>query len=456
MNMQFRFKVSGILIIFALLLASTPTSVVYSQTGGGYTCGSFQRLNAGTRGFPAFVPAGSENNQSAWWVIDTLDGNLLVTSTGEEIDPIANYGRSIWIWYPSFSSSGMSLESIGSYQWVSNCSPVVNATNTPLPTVVPLSINFWADSTTIMAGQCTNLHWSVTGSGITGVYIGNQAFPPISNANICLSSSATYTLLVYSSQGNQSSVVTINVLYPTNTPIPPTLTPIPPSATQIPPSATPIPPASLPTTPPYDGPLPNDGYEPSLSLQDKIVQFFVPPVQANSPTDCQARFTVNNCTWFVAGKRPDVCQWIQPGQGNAYQWASQAQQYEQNGGSLGITVNTTPKAGDIAVWSQDCGGTPKGQCSGPVWACGHVAYVTWASSDGKTMKIQEMNWSVDRTNTTIDVLSCMSFISSPSQIISSNVALTPTVIPIPIPSIIPTPSGQPSNLFQWIINLFNH
>ena len=437
--MQFRFKVSGILIVVALLLAGTPISVVYSQTGGGYTCGSFQRLDAGTRGFPAFVPAGSENNPGAWWVIDTLDGNLPVNSTGEEIDPIANYGRSIWIWYPEFSSSGTSLESIGSYQWVSSCSPVDNATDTPLPPVVPLSINFWADSATIMAGQCTDLHWSVTGSGITGVYIGNQTFPPISNANVCLTSRATFTLLVYSSQGNRSSDVTINVLDPTNTPIPPTLTPIPPSATSVPPSATPIPPALLPTTAPYDGALSGDGYEPGPNWVDKIMQIFVPPVEANSPADCQGRFTVNNCTWFVAGKRPDVCQWIQPGQGNAYQWASQAQ---QNGGALGMSVTKKPgEIGDIVVWSPYCAGSLEN---------GHVALVTGISSNGQKIDIEEMNWSVGGGHRTIDVADCMDFIGKPV----SAKTITPAPITPPNPVIVPTPSGQPSNLFQWIIDLF--
>ncbi|MBI3175126.1 MAG: CHAP domain-containing protein [Chloroflexi bacterium] len=442
MNMQFGFKVSGILIIFALLLVRTPTSVVYSQTGEGYTCGSFQRLDAGTRGFPAFVPYGFENDQSGWWIVENLDhhGNLFVTSTGEEIDPIDHYGQYLQIWNPDIEYySAPYLMSVSDYQWVTNCNPAVPPTNTPEP-IVPLSVIFWADNTTLMAGQCTNLNWSVTGSGITGVYIGDQAFSPIGNANICLSSSTTYTLLVYSSQGNQSSVVTINVLYPTNTPVPPTATPLPPTRTKIPPSVTSIPPSPIPTNPSYDGALSGDGYEPSPSWLEKILQIFAPPVEASySPTDCQSKFTVNNCTWFVADKRPDVCQWIQPGQGNAYQWTSQAQ---QNGSPFGVSVNKNPsEIGDIVVWSPYCAGSLE---------YGHVALVTGISSNGKTIDIDEMNWSIGNGHRTIDIADCMDFISNPAPVST----FTPTPITPPNPVIVPTPSEQPFNPFQWIIDLF--
>jgi surface antigen len=263
---------------------------------------------------------------------------------------------------------------------------------------------------------------------------------------------------------------------PTTTPIPPT--PIPPTRTSIPPTLTPVPatntriiPTSThiptiitiapikptPTKLMAGGPLPKNGYEPGLTLLERILQSIAPPVDAFSPADCQARFTENNCTWFVAGKRPDVCQWITPGQGNAYQWVGQAQ---ANGGNFGVIVRAKPQMGDIAVWGQGCGGTPAGtSCSEPQWACGHVALVTWVSSDEKRIKIQEMNWSEDRSNMEIPALDCMSFISQPSKGSippSSKPTETPAITPpVPVPVPAPTQSGTtPLNIIEWLKSLF--
>lgn len=441
MNKQSNFKVSGILIIFALLLISTPTSVVHSQTGGEY-CGQFQRLDAGTRGFPAFVPFGFENDPSGWWIIQTLNGNLLVTSTGEEIDPINNYGRNIRIWYPEFSS-GSNLISVSSYEFVDTCAPAV----TPI-------LDFYVDNTTIYAGECTTLYWN-TNSVYQQVFLDSTNGPVVSgdghapasgNTVVCPSVDSTYRLTGAYGTTQDYKDITIYVIQPTNTPIPPTATRIPtktpiPSTSTPRPTSTSIPPTLEPTATPYDGSLPNDGYEPSPSWLDKIFQIFAPPVEANSPTDCQARFTVNNCTWFVAGadKRPDVCQWIQPGQGNAYQWTSQAQ---QNGSPFGISVNKKPsEVGEIVVWSPYCAGSLE---------YGHVALVTGISPNGKTIDIDEMNWSIGDGHRTIEVADCMDFISNPT----SQNTITPTPITPPNPAIVPTPSGQPSNPFQWIIDLF--
>jgi len=219
--MKFRFKVSGILIIFALLLASTPTSIVHSQMGGGYICGQFQRLDAGTRGFPAFVPFGSDS--SGWWVIQTLSGNLLITSTGEEIDPIDNYGRNIRIWNPDFSSGG-SLISVGSYEFVNSCEPV---------------IEFMSDKYTVLSGECLQLWWNVDASGLDAVYLDGQNVSPIDQTTVCPNTTTTYTLQVSTSYNQYSSNITVYVEYPSNTPEP-TSRPVPPSATPIPPTPKPI------------------------------------------------------------------------------------------------------------------------------------------------------------------------------------------------------------------------
>jgi surface antigen len=467
MNMQFRFKVSGIFIIFALLLASTPTHVAHSQTGGEYTCGQFQRLDAGTRGFPAFVPFGSENNPSAWWIIGTLNQMIPVTSTGEEISP--NYGQYIRVWYPefdSYSDTNQYLISISSYEFVDTCAPAV----TPI-------LDFYVDNTKIYAGECTTLYWNTNSvyqqvflDSTNGPVVSGDGHAPASGSTVvCPSFDSTYRLTGVYDTTQDYKDITIYVIQPTNTPIPPTATRIPtktpiPSTSTPRPTSTSIPPTLAPTATPYDGPLPNDGYEPSPSWLDKISQFFAPPVEASySPADCQQRFYEGQCTWFVAGKRPDACQWIASGMGNAYQWASQAKQ--KNASDLGINVSNVPHEGDIVVWSADCGGTSSipqsGEpctigASGNYEGCGHVAYVTWASSDGKTINIEEMNWSIDRSNKPLEVLKCMSFISSPSEKNATSPSPAPTNIATPNPVIVPTPSGEPStfNPFQWIIDLF--
>ncbi len=247
---------------------------------------------------------------------------------------------------------------------------------------------------------------------------------------------------------------------PTRAPISPTNTVIIPTATRVLPTntAVSIQPSPTPNEKIVGNPLPKNGYEPGLTLLERILQIVAPPVDASNPADCQARFTPNNCTWFVAGKRPDACQWITPGQGNAYQWVSQAL---TNGSAFGVTVRKSPQVGDIAVWSQGCGGTPTGtNCNDPDWACGHVAIVTWVSFDERRIKIQEMNWSFDRSNIEIHLLDCMSFISQPdgsnnsssSAGNSSNHTVTPPV-PVPVPTPI-QPSTSPLNIIDWLRSLF--
>jgi len=209
----------------------------------------------------------------------------------------------------------------------------------------------------------------------------------------------------------------------------------------IPPTKTRIPPTPLPTDPfIYDGPLPNDGYESgptAPNLLERIIQIFVPPVEASySPTDCKNRFKKDNCTYFVAEKRPDVCEWITPGMGHAYQWTSQAQ---QNGNPLDINVNSKPHIGDIVVWEPGCAKATE---------YGHAAMVKSIDIKSNTFRVREANWS--RIDPDIKVESCMSFIGAPIP------STTITTIPVstPNPVIVPTPSGQPSNIFQWIIDLF--
>jgi len=392
-------------LVLSILILSLPMKV---KAQGNTLCGYFQDdgyyfYSFYAYGFTQATPTGfSADNFESTFGFDVHSDIIWIELT----DPV-------------FSHLGVLNGFIGSYRIVDSCAPVVTEpTNTTIPPT-------------------------------------NTLVPPTS-----------------------TPIPTWTPIPPTSTRIPPTRTPIPPSSTSIPPSATIIPPTTKPTIPLptattyHNGPLPNDGYNPGPSAPnwlDGIIQFFVPPVEASySPDDCQKRFAGPNneyagqCTTFVSRKRPDACEWITPGSGNAYQWVEQAQ---LNGGPFGLTISSNPHIGDIVVWQpskeQECGGTSpipeNGPCtigkSGGWEGCGHVAYVTWVSTDGKTMKIEEDNWGIDRTKDVINVLSCMKFISNPSKITLSPTAIA-TSIPIPVPGVVPTPSGQPSNPFQWIIDLF--
>ncbi|MEM2889799.1 MAG: CHAP domain-containing protein [Candidatus Hadarchaeum sp.] len=166
-------------------------------------------------------------------------------------------------------------------------------------------------------------------------------------------------------------------------------------------------------------PAPNDGYEPMPSIIERILDLIIPPAEAYTGEECQERFVKNNCTWFVAGLRPDVCEWIGSSPRHAYLWSERAR---QNGQNFGIQVDQHPDRGDIVVWSAGCGGTtpipPTGPCTNyeNEWkGCGHVAFVSDVTEDSKKIQIQELNWNPNRSGNYIKVLDCMQFISLPKQ-----------------------------------------
>ncbi len=138
-------------------------------------------------------------------------------------------------------------------------------------------------------------------------------------------------------------------------------------------------------------------------------------VRAGSAQDL---FLKNQCTRFVAGKRPDVAQWIGDRPRHAKFWDNRAQ---ANGGP---PVDKKPRKGDIAVWEAGCGGAPADPnniCNPPSHlACGHVAYVIRASTDRTKIWVEEANWNTDRSGQAIDVLPCMSFIHEPGSAASDS------------------------------------
>lgn len=226
---------------------------------------------------------------------------------------------------------------------------------------------------------------------------------------------------------------------PTATSMPPTWTPIPPTWTSIPPTWTSVPPTIV-----VDQPLANDGWDPGSDLGSS-------PFTVEAASPAQDYFEEGQCTWFVAGKRADILQWLGSQPWNAYLWTERAR---ENGAKVGVYVGSSPEVGDIAVWQAGCHGTspipPSGACTDvnpdpnvdDYQGCGHVAYVTWSSDDKKTFKVEEANWNRLNPDILVDS-SCMSFIHLP---------VAPTQSPSHVPA---TPSP---NIFQqiwdWIKSLF--
>jgi surface antigen len=207
----------------------------------------------------------------------------------------------------------------------------------------------------------------------------------------------------------------------------------------------------MPADDPVGVPLPMNGYEPDYGKDSSVWDTLIPPVSAADAAECQRRFKEDNCTWYVAGKRPDVCQYIKPGHGHAFQWSNEA---TKNGGEFGVILHKKPQVGDIAVWSTGCGGTPIGSCSGPERACGHVALVEWVSQDAKTIMVDEMNWRPPRKNKPVEVLDCMTFISKTSakvESISTKPVPKPTLTPVPILS---KPVEIFKDIIDWLGSLF--
>ncbi len=97
--------------------------------------------------------------------------------------------------------------------------PVPTHTRTPKPMPVPtqtptstFSVQFWADKTTVAAGQCTKLHWIV--NGVQAIFLGStqHGVTGMGEWDVCLGGTTKYDLIVQLYSGElQTYSVTINV-----------------------------------------------------------------------------------------------------------------------------------------------------------------------------------------------------------------------------------------------------
>lgn len=110
--------------------------------------------------------------------------------------------------------------------------PTPTGTFTSLP---PAQVNFWADSLSIVGGNCTILHWEVAYA--TGVYLNGEFVAQLGDRQVCPPETTSYTLHVEAPAGNVDQQIIISVVPPTRQPTPtlrPTVTPKPPTATTPP------------------------------------------------------------------------------------------------------------------------------------------------------------------------------------------------------------------------------
>jgi hypothetical protein len=132
-------------------------------------------------------------------------------------------------------------------------SPTVPSPPEPGPPgpVGEVTIDFTADRTNLLRGECAVLMWTVEGG--EAVHLNGEPVPPSGEREVCPEATSSYTLAVYVGEGPPSPPVAereliITVGEPQATTPPPTQAA--PSATAVRPTATTPPPAATPTTPP--------------------------------------------------------------------------------------------------------------------------------------------------------------------------------------------------------------
>ena len=93
--------------------------------------------------------------------------------------------------------------------------PTRTHTPTALPTRGLASIEFWADRTEIVAGQCLKLGWRV--SGVTAVYLNNQGVIGEEVRQVCPTADTTYTLRVVTGGAEEQRQIFVRAIQPTPT-----------------------------------------------------------------------------------------------------------------------------------------------------------------------------------------------------------------------------------------------
>ncbi len=424
-------------VILGTLILSSPMKV---KAQGNTLCGYFQ--DDGYYYYD-FYPYG----ETQWIVTGYAEDNFQSTF-GFDI-----HSGVVWIELTNYwlNRSGV-LTGFDSYRVVDSCAPAV----TPV-------LDFYVDSTSIYAGECTTLYWTANDvyqqvflDSTNGPVVSGDGHAPASGStSVCPLANSTYWLTGAYGTTQDVREITIYVISPTNTPIPPTKTPVPPTKTPIPPTKTRIPPTSTPIRPSATPVLPTQLSQPTVPAS-------LPPLDGpRSPSGfwcflpgfcVQAQVNISchpQCVETASRLRSDLSIWgavMTSDQILAIAESKPVFKFQNIMQQVRVReINEAPQSGDIVIWPHDCDYAWSGG--------GHIGYVT----NGDPFSITDSNWDSacgERTNKPIDIQSCMRFITSPYQVTPSNGILTPTPITPPNPVIVPTPSGQPTDPFQWIIDLF--
>lgn len=299
-----------------------------------------------------------------------------------------------------------------------------------------------------------DLYSQLTSSGIPGNY---RFYDAVITPDMISLSSYSYVERVSSCEATQTPTTPPTATF-TYTPVPtktqtplPTSTRVIPSATSIPVISTPdsssvtqVPPPQPNETTVPESLLPPDGPRSPSGLFCFLPGFCVQAAEVNTTCHPQCVETVNRLRvdlpiWGAVMTSDQILAVAE--QAPVFNFKNQMQQVRVRG------ENELPQPGDIVIWPHDCDYAWSGG--------GHIGYVT----NGNPFRITDSNWDGAcgaRANEQIKIKSCMRFITSPYPINSSNEPLSPGVIATPIPSIVPTPTGEPYNLFQWIFDLFQH
>lgn len=101
--------------------------------------------------------------------------------------------------------------------------PTKAPTATPWP---PVLVDFWADRTTLVKGECTKLHWQVQYAA--NVLLNNKKVAASGELKVCPSETSGYDLLASAPSGDVLRELTITVTIPQDTTPPPIPTPLQP------------------------------------------------------------------------------------------------------------------------------------------------------------------------------------------------------------------------------------
>lgn len=173
---------------------------------------------------------------------------------------------------------------------------------------------------------------------------------------------------------------------------------------------------------------------PTQSEKPKGIFCTILPLFCPTEVEARAKFDQDQCTWYAAGKRPDVLIWLPDHSADAKTWDSYARQY-------GISVTSgisTAEKGDIVIFHP--GDYP--------WVdstYGHVAYVESVNVADNSIHISEYNGlkKFNYSERDVKVVPGMSFIHNT----------------IPSPLLSPAPNESPSatpkwSFWNWLKSLF--